>query len=112
FIDVPPKARNDTWPELGIEPFESYVRDKIGAILPPERVREAPDVIRQLVRDPVRFRQRARALRSEWVFNVGYSGVVGGESIARVAGQMASAGPGRVGQRETTAARGQPRSGC
>ena len=60
FIDVPPKARNDTWPELGIEPFESYVRDKIGAILPPERIAEAPDVIRRLVRDPPAFRQHGR----------------------------------------------------
>lgn len=29
YIDVPPKTRNDTYPELGMEPFESFVRDKI-----------------------------------------------------------------------------------
>jgi YidC/Oxa1 family membrane protein insertase len=109
FIDVPPKARNDTWPELGIEPFESYVRDKIGAILPLERVHEAPDVIRKLVRDPVWFRQHARALRNECIFNVGNSGAAGGESIARVAREIASAGPGRGGQRGGTTGAGAGR---
>ena len=38
YIDVPPKARNDTWPELGMEPFESYVRARLGALLKPERL--------------------------------------------------------------------------
>jgi hypothetical protein len=97
-IDVPPKSRNDTWPELGMEPFESYVRDKIGVILPPDRLGEAPEVVRRLVRDPARFRQQMQALRSEWVFNLGRSGAAGGEAIARVARKSASTGPGRAGE--------------
>lgn len=98
FIDVPAKARNDTWPELGMEPFESFVRDKLGAILRPERVREAADVIRRIVRDPMRLRQHAAALRREWVFNLGRSGAAGAEAIARVARTVASAGSGRGGE--------------
>ena len=93
FIDVPPKARNDSWRELDIEPFESHVREKIGAILPPERVAEVPAVIRHLVRDPVRFQQHAQALRRECVFNLGHSGEAAGEAIARVARQRASVVP-------------------
>src|SRR5690606_29384561 len=57
FIDVPPKARNDTWPEFGIEPFESLVRSRLGAVLPPADVGRAPDVIRELLSDPARFRR-------------------------------------------------------
>jgi len=85
FIDVPPKARNDTWPELAIEPFESYVRDKIGEILAPDRIGDAPEVIRRLVRDPAAFRQQAEALRNTWVFNLGRSGPAGAEAIADLA---------------------------
>jgi YidC/Oxa1 family membrane protein insertase len=92
FIDVPPKARNDTWQELGIEPFESYVRDKIGAILPPDRLAEAPDLIRRLIQDPARFRCDVSRLRDERVFNLGHSGAAGGEAIARVARAVAAGG--------------------
>jgi hypothetical protein len=98
FIDVPAKARNDTWPELGMEPFESLVRDKLGAILRPDRIREAPEVIRRLARDPMRLRQHAEVLRREWVFNPGRSGAAGAEAIARVARAVASAGSGRGGE--------------
>jgi hypothetical protein len=98
YIDVPPKSRNDTWPELGMEPFESYVRDKIGVILPPDRLGEVPDVVRQLVRDRARFLQHVQALRAEWVFNLGRSGAAGGEAIARVARENASTGSGRSGR--------------
>src|SRR5262245_22597102 len=85
FIDVPPKARNDTWPELGIEPFESYVRDKIGEILAPDRIGDAPEVIRRLVRDPAAFRQQVEALRNAWVFNLGHRRRAGAAAIAGLA---------------------------
>jgi YidC/Oxa1 family membrane protein insertase len=96
FVDVPPKTRNDTWQELGLEPFESSVRDEIGAILPPDRLFEAPDRIRQLVRDPAPFRRRVTALRDEAVFNLGHSGPAGGEAIARVARAVAAGGADRA----------------
>ncbi len=85
YIDVPAKARNDTWPELGMEPFESYVREKLGALLKPDRLAEAPDVIRELVRDPARFRRSVAQLRDESVYNLGSSGAAGADAIARIA---------------------------
>src|SRR5262249_1934262 len=93
FIDLPPKARNDTWQELGIEPLEWSVRDKIGAILPPDRLAEAPARIRQLVRGGARVRHEVRLLRDERVFNLGHSATAGGEAIARLACTRAAAPP-------------------
>lgn len=93
YIDVPPKSRNDTWPELGIEPFESFVRDKIGALLEPSGMARAPEVIRSLVADPQRFRQHVQALRSEWVFNLGDSGPAGARALAEIADQAAAKRP-------------------
>lgn len=90
FIDLPPKARNDTWQELGIEPLEWSVRDKIGAILPPDRLAEAPARIRQLVRGGARVRHEVRLLRDERVFNLGHSATAGGEAIARLACTVAA----------------------
>lgn len=85
YIDVPPKARNDTWPELGLEPFESYVRERLGALLKPECVAEAPALIRELVRDPARFRREVAKLREESVYNLGNSGPAGARAIAKIA---------------------------
>ncbi|MCC7259058.1 MAG: CDP-glycerol--glycerophosphate glycerophosphotransferase [Gammaproteobacteria bacterium] len=90
FIDLPPKSRNSTWQELGIEPFESLVREKLGALLPPSRLAEAPAVIRRLVREPEAFRQHVAALRRDWIHNLGRSGPAGAEAVAGIAAELAA----------------------
>lgn len=85
YIDVPPKARNDWWPELGMEPFESYVRDKIGAIVAPDSLGDVPGEIKRLLADPAAFRANVAQLRSEWVFNLGDSAAAGARAIAELA---------------------------
>ncbi len=92
YIDVPPKSRNTTYSELGIEPFESYVRDKIGAVLSPERLADAPRVIRQLLQDRQQFRDQVDALRRESVFNLGSSAEAGAVAVANIAREVAGAG--------------------
>jgi YidC/Oxa1 family membrane protein insertase len=93
YIDVPPKARNDTWSELGMEPFESYVRPRLGALLKPADIAEAPARIRELVANPERFRASVAALRDAWVYNLGNSGPAGADAIARIASEAEAAGP-------------------
>ena len=90
YIDVPPKARNDWWPEMGIEPFESFVRDKIGAIVSPDNLTSVPDEIRSMLADPDAFRQSVKQLREEWVFNLGDSSAAGARAIAELARQSDS----------------------
>ena len=94
FIDVPPKARNDEWPALGIEPFESLARGRLGAVLHPDRIADAPDTIRRLVGDRAGFRQAMQALRDGSIFNVGRSGVAGAEAIQHIARQVAGRADG------------------
>lgn len=91
YIDLPQKSRNTAWQSLGIEPFESWVRDKLGALLAPDRLAQLPGLVRELARDPGRFRGNVARLRAEWVYNVGRSGVAGGEAIAMLAREMRSA---------------------
>lgn len=90
YIDVPPKARNDEWPELGIEPFESFVRSRIGALLAPDRLDRAPQLVRELVRDPARFRRNIAALRQDWIFNLGRSAEAGAMAVAAIAAEIAA----------------------
>jgi YidC/Oxa1 family membrane protein insertase len=90
FIDVPPKARNSTWPELGMEPFEMFVRTQIGAIVAPWDLAEVPARVRALASDPAAFRSRVGALRNDWVHNLGRSGPAGAEAIASIAHEVAT----------------------
>jgi len=85
YIDVPPKARNDWWPQLGLEPFESYVRDKIGAVLKPEQLAEVPGKIRELLKNPDVFQANVTRLRNDWVFNLGHSAEAAAAAIAHLA---------------------------
>jgi len=85
YIDLPPKARNDWWPKLGIEPFEAYVRDKIGGLLNPGQLATVPDKIRTLLQDPDAFRANVVRLRNEWVFNLGHSAEAAADAIAQLA---------------------------
>jgi len=87
YIDVPPKARNDWWPELGLEPFEMFVRDKIGAIVSPDRLEDVPDTIRRMLDDPEGFRANVSQLRDEWVFNLGSSVEAAAAAISELARQ-------------------------
>jgi YidC/Oxa1 family membrane protein insertase len=88
YVDLPFKARNDAWQALGIEPFESWVRDKLGALIAPAELGCLPALVRELVRDPGRFRANVASLRADWVYNVGRSGIAGAEAIAAIAREL------------------------
>jgi len=92
YIDVPPKARNDTYEELDMEPFESFVRNKIGAILALDKLAEAPAQINRLLADPQQFTEQVRVLRRESVFNLGKSAEVGAEAVAGIADEVSRGG--------------------
>ena len=88
YFDVPPKSRNDSWQALGIDPFEMQVRDKLGRLLPPGAVDDAPQVVRELVAEPDAFRRGVQALRSEWVYNLGTSAAVGADAVKAIAERL------------------------
>ena len=85
YIDVPPKARNDWWPQLEMEPFEMYVRDKIGAVVSPESLVTVPQMIRTMLAEPDAFRRRVKELRNEWVFNFGDSVAAAADAVQLLA---------------------------
>lgn len=87
FIDVPPKARNEWWQELGLEPFESYVRDKIGAVVSPGELADVPARIHELLEKPEGLTRNIESLQDEWVFNPGNSAAEGARAIAELAAQ-------------------------
>lgn len=87
YIDVPPKARNEWWPQLGMEPFEMFVRDKIGRIVPPDNLPAVPQAIREMLEDPAAFRAHVAELREQWVYNLGNSPAAAADAIVALARQ-------------------------
>ena len=61
------------------------LRSEVGAILPPARIDDAPDLIEQLCADRGRTAARIRTARSRWIYNVGSSGAAGAEYLHALA---------------------------
>lgn len=92
FIDVPRRIRNPNWQELGIEPMENSMRTRLGEVLEPDRLQDAPAAIERLLADPGRLRDEVRKLRETVVFRLGHSVPDGATEIARLADQQRSVG--------------------
>ena len=92
FVDVPPRVRNPNYAELGLEPMEMRIRRELGAVLPLDRLAEAPRRIAELLRGAGEFRARTAALREAWTFNFGRSVEAGAREIARIADEQAGFG--------------------
>jgi hypothetical protein len=92
FVDVPPRVRNPSWAELGLEPMEMRVRRELGAVLALDRVADAPRHVAELMRGAADLRKRNVARREEWVFNFGRSVEAGAREIARIADERAGIG--------------------
>ncbi len=85
FVDVPRKVRNTEYERIGCEPVEVSLRAEIGEVISPEKLDRIGDSIDRLCTGPDRFRERIRRIRESTIFNVGRSGIVGAEAIARLA---------------------------
>ena len=92
FVDVPPRVRNPNYQELDLEPMEMRIRRELGAILPLDRLADAPRRVAELLSGAAEFRQRTAALRDQWAFNVGRSVEAGAREIARIADERAGTG--------------------
>jgi len=64
FIDVPRKMNNPDYEQIGLPPFEEWVRERIGSLLPPADLHRAPAILAdmlnssQLVTDIETLRRR------------------------------------------------------
>ena len=91
FIDVPRKVNNPDYAELGIEPFEAGVREKIGRVMAPDRLEDVPAAVEELIGDAAGYVRTLRSVRDESIFNVGSSGEVAARLVARKADTFARA---------------------
>ncbi len=85
FVDVPRRIRNPDWQDLEIEPIESAIRKKIGAIISPDHLAQVRATIDEMLAHGEEFAQTAREIRNQVVYRVGHSLSAGAAEIVRLA---------------------------
>ncbi len=84
YIDVPRRVRNPKYESLDMEPLEVSIRSQVGAVLTPENLDQAPQVIGKLLSNPTQFKESIKELRNSLVYNIGNSASVGAKEIVRI----------------------------
>lgn len=94
FIDTPMKVVNPEWEELGIEPTDITLRNRLGVSLPPERADELGKVVAEMIEHQADWHDKVFAVRDETIFNVGRSSEVAGEYLLARGLEIQAAGSG------------------
>ncbi|MBR2680688.1 MAG: YidC/Oxa1 family membrane protein insertase, partial [Exiguobacterium sp.] len=81
FIDTPMKVVNPNWQELGIEPTDISLRNRLGVSLSPDRAKELGVVVAEMIENQEAWHDKVLAVRDETIFNVGRSSEVAGEYL-------------------------------
>lgn len=92
FIDLPRKVNNPDYQKIHLEPFEVSIRSKVGVVIPPDRLEDILSQIEKLCSNSDSLKKEIRKLRSENIFNIGTSGAIGANYIAKATHGYSSLG--------------------
>ncbi|MDC0605394.1 CDP-glycerol glycerophosphotransferase family protein [Nitrosopumilus sp.] len=83
FIDVPKKILNQNSEDISSEPIEISIRKKIGFVVSPNNLEEIPEIIEKIFKNNP-LKEQIKKIRSETVYNVGKSAIVGADIIEKI----------------------------
>ncbi len=84
FIDLPRKVNNPEYEKLPMPPLEVSIREKLGAVVARDDFPGLCRAVERLAAAGDTYRDTLRALRSETIFNLGQSGVVGAKALVQL----------------------------
>jgi len=84
FIDLPPRVRNPKWQDLGIEPFESWIREKVGKVISPDDIDGISEKINEVVSQKNQIMTEIKSIREQWVYNLGETRRIGPREIMKL----------------------------
>lgn len=90
FVDVPKKVNDPSWQSLGPTPVEIAMRERLGAVVSPERPAETVAAIEDLLARREDFVEGLRAARRELIFHPGRSAEA---AVAAIRACLAGADP-------------------
>jgi len=85
FIDTPRKVNNPKYEELGIEPIQALLRDKIGVVVSPDNLDTILEVIYDLIANGLAYKKTIIELRKKYVYAFGHSAEIGAGYIKEIA---------------------------
>lgn len=83
FIDVPKKVLNPDSGEIGLEPIESSLRNKVGHIIQPKNLKDIVNIINHIDENG-EMNEQIKKIRAQTVFNIGESGKIGAKAIIEI----------------------------
>ena len=83
FVDTPAKIKNKDYKEIGIEPLDFSLRNKIGKSISTSNLSEINSLITDMLINKDEYKNQIRELRDEFIANYGHSGEVSGKYIIR-----------------------------
>lgn len=90
FVDVPRKVNNPDYSELGLEPIEVAVREQLGVVVAPHRLREVVLRLEELQTLAPMYVGSIRDVCKSTVFHPGSSAAVGARMLTEIADGLAS----------------------
>ena len=81
FINTPMKVMNPDYKELGIEPFDVIIRDKVGISLELDELTKVADTVHTLLYTNDYAAEEMDKIREQYLYNIGNSGNVGAKYI-------------------------------
>jgi hypothetical protein len=90
FVDTKPKINNGDFADFmkaqtdSLQPIEEELRTTLGDILDPSRLVEVNEKIRKLLADKDATHQKLIECRNEYIYNLGYSSVVGADHLIAI----------------------------
>lgn len=81
FIDTPMKVGNPDWRELGIEPTDISLRNKVGRSFDPADLSGLGDAVAEMIAHPNAWSEKVSTVRDEMIFNLGHAAEVAGEYL-------------------------------
>ena len=84
FVDLPRKVNNQNYENLELEPFEVFIREQIGVVLPPDQIPRIGTEIERLLAAREAYEVRLRELRKEHIYDSGRTNQIGAEHILAI----------------------------
>ncbi|MFH1644754.1 MAG: CDP-glycerol glycerophosphotransferase family protein [bacterium] len=86
FIDLPKKIQNKNYKDLGIEPFEISIREKIGIVIKPEEIKNIDEIAQNLINKKDFYKEEIEKIKQEAIYEFGNSSRVGAKAILDILG--------------------------
>ena len=81
FIDTPMKVMNPEYKKIDVEPFNIWVREKIGKVIKLDNLNEIDNTVEYLLKNKDKYKKDIDKVLHEYFYNIGTSGEEGAKYI-------------------------------